>query len=60
VNFEGWIKTNASSTQNLTFTLQQTVAGSSSGAKIKANTYVILKPMTGISSSATLISGPWS
>lgn len=60
LNFEGWIKTNALSTQNLTFTLQQTIAGSSSGPKIKANTYVILKPMTGISSSATLVSGPWS
>lgn len=58
LNFEGWIKTNSAT--NVTFTLSQSVVGTSAGPKIKANTYVSLKPMTGIYSGSTLISGPWS
>jgi len=58
--FDGWIKTNQTNTTTLTLQMQHSTSGSSTGITVYPDTYIVIKPYTGISSSATLVSGPWS
>jgi hypothetical protein len=58
--FDGWIKTNQTNTTTLTLQMQHSTSGSSTGITVYPDTYIMIKPYTGIGSSATLVSGPWS
>lgn len=58
--FDGWIKTNQTNTTTLTLQMQHSTSGSSTGITVYPDTYIMIKPYTGISSGATLVSGPWS